>query len=230
MSEREPIRIMYFSDVLCVWAYVAQRRLDELIDHFGDDVRVSYHFIPVFGCTSERIGEGWKDRGGFAGFSKHVCDVVGQFEHIEVTTDVWRSATPESSASAHHFLKAVEVVSHDAPNHDHGGRTLLERAAWRLREAFFREGRDIAQLETQLVVASELGLAVDAVRAAMEDGRAMAQLFRDIELRDQHQVRGSPTYILNEGRQILYGNVGYRVIEANVEEILHRPESQASWC
>ena len=41
----------------------------------------------------------------------------------------------------------------------------------------------------------------------------------------------SPTFILNEGRQKLYGNVGYRVIEANLQELLKSPDaSQASWC
>ncbi len=33
-----------------------------------------------------------------------------------------------------------------------------------------------------------------------------------------------------QGRQKLYGNLGYRIIEANVQEILSRPEHQASWC
>lgn len=228
MAENEPIRILHFSDVLCVWAYVAQRRLDEVIAHFGDKVEVSYHFVPVFGCTPERIGEGWRDRGGYAGFSDHVCEVAANFAHVEVNPEVWRRAAPHSSASAHHFLKAVEVAAgaEDACAGRHG----CERAAWRLREAFFREARDISVLQTQLEVAAELELPVDEIRRAMEDGRAMAQLFRDLDLRDQFKVRGSPTYILNEGRQILYGNVGYRVIQANVEEILHRPQSQASWC
>ena len=58
----------------------------------------------------------------------------------------------------------------------------------------------------------------------------MAALCRDVELRDQFRVEGSPTYIMNEGRQKLYGNLGYKIIEANVQEILHRPENQASWC
>jgi len=33
------------------------------------------------------------------------------------------------------------------------------------------------------------------------------------------------------GHQLLYGNVGYRLIEANVRELLHNPEAgEASWC
>jgi hypothetical protein len=36
--------------------------------------------------------------------------------------------------------------------------------------------------------------------------------------------------VLNEGRQHLNGNVGYRVIEANVRELLHKPADEMSWC
>ena len=53
---------------------------------------------------------------------------------------------------------------------------------------------------------------------------------RDIELRDENKIEGSPTYYLNQGRQKLYGNVGYRVVSANLRELLEQPEHQASWC
>jgi hypothetical protein len=37
--------------------------------------------------------------------------------------------------------------------------------------------------------------------------------------------------LFNEGRQVLTGNVGYRVIEANVRELLRQPsDDQSSWC
>jgi hypothetical protein len=31
-------------------------------------------------------------------------------------------------------------------------------------------------------------------------------------------------------KQVLTGNVGYRVIEANVRELLRAPADQSSWC
>ena len=46
---------------------------------------------------------------------------------------------------------------------------------------------------------------------------------------DSH-VRASPTLIFNEDRQRLTGNVRYRIIEANVRELLERPETQQTWC
>jgi hypothetical protein len=64
----------------------------------------------------------------------------------------------------------------------------------------------------------------------MRNGEAMAAMCRDVELMKRFNVEGSPTYLLNEGRQKLYGNLGYKIIEANVNEILRRPQNQASWC
>ena len=44
-------------------------------------------------------------------------------------------------------------------------------------------------------------------------------------------IEGSPSFVLNEGRQKLYGNVGFRIIEANIQELLQAPGgNQASWC
>ena len=44
-------------------------------------------------------------------------------------------------------------------------------------------------------------------------------------------VKCSPSLVLNEGRQTLYGNVGYRIIEANIEGLLREPAAgAASWC
>ena len=68
------------------------------------------------------------------------------------------------------------------------------------------------------------------LEAKLASGEAMAGVCRDIELRDRNKIEGSPTYYLNKGRQKLYGNVGYRVVSANLRELIEQPEHQASWC
>ena len=69
----EQVKIIYFSDILCVWAYVAQIRIDELVKNYGQKIEVENHFISIFGSTEKRIGQGWKARGGFEGFADHVA-------------------------------------------------------------------------------------------------------------------------------------------------------------
>ena len=73
-------------------------------------------------------------------------------------------------------------------------------------------------------------LPTDAIADKINNGSAIAALCTDMEMREQFKLEGSPTYLLNNGRQKLYGNVGYRVLEANVQELLERPEGIASWC
>ncbi|HHJ81003.1 MAG TPA: disulfide bond formation protein DsbA, partial [Candidatus Tenderia electrophaga] len=106
----KPIVIDHFSDVLCVWAYAAQIRLDELQREFGHQVQINYHFVPIFAVVEQRIGEGWKDKGGYAGFGKHVLEVCQQFPHVEISAQVWCDEIPKSSANAHLFLKAVQLL------------------------------------------------------------------------------------------------------------------------
>ena len=38
----KPIRIFYFSDVLCIWAYIAQVRLEELKIDFSENIAIDY--------------------------------------------------------------------------------------------------------------------------------------------------------------------------------------------
>ena len=229
----EKVRISYFSDVLCVWAYIAQIRLDELKQHYKDKLDIRYHFIPLFGCTEKRIGEGWQDKGGFEAFGQHIKQVCSQFDHIDVHKDIWTTPIARTSASSHLFLKAVQLLEekgHISKDSVDGNNSLFEEITWKIRLAFFREGQDISHMDTLYTIAEQHDLPANIIRELIDNGEALAALCRDVELRDEYKVEGSPTFILNEGRQKLYGNIGYKIIEANVQEVLYQPENQAKWC
>ena len=70
------LTVSYFSDVLCVWAYVAQVRLDALRRQFGARVRVEHRFLHLFGDVETRMATGWGDKGGAAGYSRHVLQLA----------------------------------------------------------------------------------------------------------------------------------------------------------
>ena len=73
-------------------------------------------------------------------------------------------------------------------------------------------------------VAEKLQLPLKNIHELIDSGKAFAALFQDDVAKNNYKVPGSPTLVLNEGRQMLYGNVGYRIIDANVRELLHNPE------
>ena len=59
------VPIVYFSDVLCIWAYIAQPRVDLVKKTYSDQVRVEQKFCSVFGDTVGKISAAWKGKGEF---------------------------------------------------------------------------------------------------------------------------------------------------------------------
>ncbi len=217
----EKLKFTYYSDILCLWAHISQARVDEVSERFSDDVLIDYRFCSVFGDTAHKIGTGWAQQGSYAGFGNHLREAVAEFSHIKLHPEIWQRNRPTSSTPAHILLKAVQRVDQQQCK-----AVLLE-----LRSAFFERCLDISRwsvLEASLEV---VDISVNDVREFIDSGVAHADL--EADHRDQQilMVQGSPTYVLNEGRQKLYGNVGYGVIEANIKELLRSPVAgAASWC
>jgi len=225
----DKVRIQHFSDVLCVWAYVSQVRIDELKQNFGTQIEMDYHFVQVFGHAHQKLEAQWAQRGGVPAYGKHVKRVAQKFEQVSVHPEIWARDTPHSSMPAHLFLCAIKLLDPQHPGPD--GRSTLERAAWAVREAFFIDLVDISQHHELMAIAAKLDLPTAKIQAILDSGAAHALLSEDIAIARDQSVRSSPTLLFNEGRQVLTGNVGYRVIEANMRELLRQPpDDQSSWC
>ena len=80
----EAIIIDYYSDLLCIWAWVAERRIQELEQQYGGRVILHHHFIDVFGDVDGKINKQWLERGGYEAFADHVSLAAGQFEHLSI--------------------------------------------------------------------------------------------------------------------------------------------------
>ncbi len=221
------VPITYFSDVLCVWAYFAQLRIDAIKNTYGERVRFKPRFYPVFGDTARKIAISWGSNGGYEGFNAHLLHAAEAFPEVKLNATIWLSARPASSMGCHIFLKAIQL-SEAAGEMEIG---TLDRATALMRRAFFEEGRDIAGQDVQHQVGHEGGVDLSRVIALIKDGRAHAALSSDYKDAEAIGVQGSPTFVLNDGRQKLFGNVGYRIIDANIQELLREPHpDQASWC
>lgn len=222
----QKIHLDYFTDVLCVWAYVAHIRLDELQQQFEQHIHINEHFITLFGNTHKRIAQGWQDKGGFDGFNQHVLHVAEQFPHIKINPNVWKSCRPTSSANSHLYLKAAQLLIAE----NHISPASFKAFVWDIRCAFFQDARDISDMNVLRALADSLQLPTRLIQHKIDNGEAIAALCSDMEMKEHHKLEGSPTYLLDNGRQKLYGNVGYRILEANVQELIERPQGIASWC
>ena len=214
------IVIDYYSDVLCIWAWIAQSRLEELNRHWSRQVSVRHRYVDIFGHSRSKISTQWGGNDGYEKFHAHVVASAAPFELI-IHPKVWNQTRPRSSMQAHMVLKGVEIVA---------GDKILEIMAKQVRRKFFTEGRDIGQLHELLDIASELEVDIANLKEVLDSGQAMASLSEDLHHASTQGVKGSPTWVLNEGRQQLYGNVGYRILSANIDELLNNPADEASWC
>ena len=219
MSDR--ITIDYFTDVLCVWAWIAQPRLQELNEGWEDRVTVRHRYLDIFGDAHHKIREAWGGDEGFANFSRHVHQTAEAYPEIAVHRDIWQYTQPASSLAAHLHIKGAEIIS---------GEELAREYALEIRKAFFLEARDVGHADVLSQLARGINIPFDQLRQALDDGTALALLSNDLRDAQQQHLRGSPTWVLKEGRQVLFGNVGYRILHANIEELLRTDAGGGSWC
>ena len=217
----QAIEIDYYTDLLCVWAWIAQRRIDELDRDYGKQVKLNHLYLPLFSDTVTRMDTQWGHRGSYQGFADHIKDAIEPYDFAPVNDKVWREVRPTTSAAAHLILKAAQLA-YDAET--------SAKLALRLRQAFFVEAVDISQKGLNMELAQDMGIDAQALQVHFDDGTALAALLADHAKSQGQNVKGSPSWVMNEGRQVIYGNVGYRVLHANVEELLRNPENEASWC
>jgi len=221
MAGKRMLKIDYYSDILCVWAWVAQRRIEELNERFGDQIQWCFHYMDVFGDTAGKMASQWSDRGGYEGFASHVSESAAHFHELKINHSLWRDVQPKTSANAHLILKAIVL--------EHGTR-VANCFAKTVREAFFLEAVDISDMLVLYKLSDITKLNTIRIKKFINDGSALAALMNDYQKAKNLNIKGSPSYVLDGGRQTLYGNVGYRVLHANVEELLKQPENDASWC
>jgi predicted DsbA family dithiol-disulfide isomerase len=220
MPQSQPT-VEYFTDLLCVWAWIAQPRLAEAKAHFGDRLVFEQRYLDVFGNAHQKILSRWGEADGFDRFAAHVQESAAAFEHTRLHPDLWTRVRPAGSWPAHLMIKALEIAE---------GTDRSDRYAEQLRIAFFTRARDIADDSVLREELEALDIPLAGVERAVASGAAHAALAGDMQAAAAARISGSPTWSLNDGRQVLFGNVGYRVIQANLEEFLNNDNPGASWC
>ena len=100
--------------------------------------------------------------------------------------------------------------------------SIFDQVMWAFRCAFFKDCRDISRWDVQCEIAESLGVDIGAIEERIHSGIAFARLAADYQDADKMRIEGSPSFVLNEGRQKLYGNVGFHLKDANIQELFPR--------
>ena len=225
--------IDYYSDVLCIWGYSAKIKIDEMKKEFADKITINYRYTPLFVDMHTMLENNWAEKGGLQGYNKMMHKLNAMFPYVEIHPQIGLQNLPHSSASCHQFLKAIdlleqrkEIQSKDKQN------TLLEQLDWLIRLGYFRDAQDVSKHSILLSYAEQLEIPIVAVESLIHNGEAMAALAACSTNDKQKLIEGSPSFVLNEGRQKLYGNIGYNIISANIRALLdqeNKPADQPGW-
>lgn len=217
------IKIHYYSDLLCVWAYIAQVRINELLENYNDQIDLDYHYTPTFASIENKVIKGWSAKGGVKAYAEHVKGLEKEFPHIKISDQCWTKKTPHSSINIHLFLRAMLEV-------DEITKKQFEDFSWQCRVDFFENAIDITHRDYQTALADKMNLPTDKIMKMIDSGAASAKLHADFTSIESDKIPGSPTLRFNNGRQVLYGNIGYKIIESSIKELLEGKHYDQSWC
>jgi predicted DsbA family dithiol-disulfide isomerase len=220
------IEFGYWSDPLCIWALVAQPKLDHILELFGTCLQVHYHVVPVFGSVPWRLSRGpWADE-GLAGRVESTRRIACEHGREDISGECWRRQTPASSWSPAVALEAVWCM-------ERAGLVAPDTGAHyqrRIREAFFVDEQNVAHRTIQLALAEKLDIPRAPLEERLDDGSALALLWEDHRLKEELSIQGSPTYVFDDGRARLYGNFPAGVLEATVRELIRGRAPGCSDC
>lgn len=220
------IEFSYWSDPLCIWALVAQTKLDRLLVDLGTHLVVDYRIVPVFGSVHWRFTEGpWAKEGldGRVTATRRIAEGGGR---RDVTGECWRKAAPASSWAPATAIKAVFAMEARAEVAA-GSGARYQRA---LRERFFVNEENIARRGVQLSVAEADGVPRAPIERQLDDGSALAAVWEDHNEKERLRIQGSPTYVFDGGRAMLYGNFDYGMLKSTVEELVRGSHPGSSAC
>jgi predicted DsbA family dithiol-disulfide isomerase len=207
------LAVSYFTDPLCVWALVAQAKLERLLSEMGAHVEVDYRIVPVFGSVPWRFEHGPWAKEGVEGRIASTRRIAEQAGRTDVSGECWR-VMPASSWAPSAAIKAVFALPEGE------GAQVGPSYQLALREAFFVREKNIARRDVQLEVAEGLGIPRAPIEARLDDGSAIARVWEDANEKDRLKIQGSPTFVFDGGRTMLYGNFSFGVLHATCEELV----------
>jgi len=174
------VQVTVWSDYLCPWCYLALDR-EQQLEELGFDVVVRpWELHPEIPIGGRELREG--------GRTAAVFDMVGR-ECAEVGLPFVRPARSPNTREVLGIAEHVRVAQPDV-------FPALHRA---LFAAHFAEGRDIGDAATVDDIVAACGGDVGSVRAAVADGRSQELLRASMAEGFEHEVVGTPAFLLPSG-------------------------------
>ncbi len=183
-----PGTVVVYSDIGCPWAHLAVHRLLAARDRLGltaEDVVLDHRAFPL---------EIFNTRSTPRRIVSAEIPVVGGLDPT-AGWQIWQGDLSTWPVTTLPALEAVQAAKDQ-------GLAASERLDRGLRLAFFAQSRCISMRHVILDVAGECGLDVDALREALDDGRARRAVLEQHRTAEDSDVKGSPHLFLPDGSDV----------------------------
>ena len=214
------MQIDIWSDIVCPWCYLGKRRFEKAVAAFGgrDDVHVSHRSFQldpsrVKGETSSRRA---MLQSKYRLSEDQVRAMDQKMEQMAAAEGLEYHLTDAGLTG--NTLDAHQLV-HLAESHGREDE-MIER----LYKAYFTEQRSIFDLDSLLALANDQGFDTQEVREALEAGRYVDDVRRDLNEARSLGVNGVPFFVL-DGR---YGISGAQATDVFTNALTMAAESGKS--
>ena len=211
------MKVEVYSDVVCPWCYIGERRLATALARMDGDAVVEvvfrpYQLDPSAPAEGEPLKRYLERRyGAVAATMTNRAGAIAEEEGIAVD---WDAAIAANTFDAHRLMQHALAE---------GGPAVQRSLADRLFEAHFVLGLDVGRHETLVALAGEAGL--DATRAAelLASDEGVMELRESLDQARRMGIRAVPSMVI-DGRYLVEGAQPADTLM----EIMHRVRGEAA--
>jgi predicted DsbA family dithiol-disulfide isomerase len=186
------MQIEIFSDVVCPWCAVGKRRFDRALTQFehADDVNVVWRSFEL-DPSAPRSSEG--------DLVTHLAEKYGMSRTQAMASQEKLTAVAAEEGLEFHFDRAQRSNSFDAHRLMHFASELgLQNALKeRLFRSYFTDGELIADEDTLVRCASDVGMGADKSRQVLDSGAFANEVREDEELARDLGISGVPFFVID---------------------------------
>lgn len=207
------MRIDVWSDVVCPWCYLGKRRLDAALDGIegGEDIEVRWRAFQLDPTASTEPGplqpaiDAKYGAGAFESMSARLS-ALGAEDGIDYR---WDEIQRVSSRAALDLVAWVESEQ---------GSEAAERLHDRLFRAYFTEGANIADPESLVRWAEDVGIDRSLAAEAVAAGAGAGAVDADLVQAGQRGISGVPSFVF-EDTWMVSGAQDVETLRSVIEQI-----------
>lgn len=207
-------------DIVCPWCWIGAKRLEAGIALSGKAVAVEYHAFQLRADAPSSTTESMLEHL----CQQQECSIEQATQHLAEISKLgaqydidfqWEKVQPVNSFLAHQLIYAAKASAHTPTQAAHYGTVMAEK----LWNAHFSAGKNIADTDTLVELATEFGLEAGQVFESLEAGEFADAVRRDIQDAKILGIRGVPYYVIG-GKLGLAGNQSPQVFVQGINQAL----------